>query len=274
MNSSGEHDFTRPDGSDLGDANISFGIGIYDNLVNNQQYLAKKEADKISYAWDKLIEQFTNNMLAGTTIVPDGMSPEISELEQGIRHMALVNRYKRRLFGEAILDALEKSKNTDRFVRSLLPGPNDPQRDTAFFFMTVAIPKFELPDGYDGYRNVRRKFLEVYAYALAEKFRELKRVVGIATEPRSDISNVGRSEDLIVIEPKEWTDEFVAKLEESKEQLNVMREDNFKPYLSNQEPEFPTVAGRQSEFDTPKLNRKQRRALAAKTRKVKARRIG
>ena len=86
-------------------------------------------------------------MLAETTIVPDGMPSELSELEKGMRHMALVPRYKHRLFGEAILDALEKSKNTDRFERSLLPGPSDPQRETAFFFMTLAIPKFELAEG-------------------------------------------------------------------------------------------------------------------------------
>lgn len=179
MNPAGEHDFTKPDGTELGDAHVSFDVGFYDDLIKNRQYLAKKEADKISYAWDALIEQFTKNMLAGTTIVPDGMPPELSELEKGIRHMALVPRYKRRLFGEAILDALEKSKNTDRFTRSLLPGPSDPQRDTAFFFMTLAIPKFELAEGYEGYRKARRKLLEVYAFALAEKFRELKRVVGI-----------------------------------------------------------------------------------------------
>jgi hypothetical protein len=157
MNSSDQHDFTKPDGTPIGDAHVSFDVGFYDDLRTNRQYLAKKEADKISYAWDTLIEQFTSHMLAGTTIVPDGMPDQLSELEQGIRHMALVPRYKRRLFGEAIVDALAKSKSTDRFTRSLLPGPRDPHPETGFFFMTLAIPTFELADGYEGYRQVRRK---------------------------------------------------------------------------------------------------------------------
>ena len=183
MNSSGEHDFTKPDGKSFGECDyVSFDVGFYDHLLKNKQYQAKKAADDVSYAWDRLIEAFTNNMLAGTTIVPDGAPFVLSEIEQGIRHMALVPRYKRRLFGAGILDALEKSNLTDRFTRSFLPGPNDTERETGFFFMTLAIPKFELPDGYDGYRIVRRKLLEIYGFALLEKYRELKRIVGIATE--------------------------------------------------------------------------------------------
>ncbi len=271
MNSSGEHDFTKPDGKSFGECDyVSFDVGFYDHLLKNKQYQAKKAADDVSYAWDRLIEAFTNNMLAGTTIVPDGAPFVLSEIEQGIRHMALVPRYKRRLFGAGILDALEKSNLTDRFTRSFLPGPNDTERETGFFFMTLAIPKFELPDGYDGYRIVRRKLLEIYGFALLEKYRELKRIVGIATESRTEIAKGGSSEDLLVIEPQEWTPEFLAQLEEAKEKLDILREGNYKPYHSDQGPEFPdvpTVGNSQS--NTRGLNRKQRRALAAKSRTQK-----
>ena len=135
--------------------------------------------------------------------------------------------------------------------------------------MTLAIPTFELADGYEGYRQVRRKFLEIYAFALAEKFRQLKRVVGIATEPQDDTAKGGSSEDLIVVEPGEWTPEFLAQLEESKEKLNIMQEENFRPYDSNQESEFPAVAVDRPRPDGTRLNRKQRRALAAKARSKK-----
>jgi hypothetical protein len=269
MNSSGEHDFTKPDGTDLGDAQVAFAAGFYQGLVGNKQYQAKKKADEISYVWDKLIEEFTNNLLAGTSIIPDGISSELSELENGIRYMALVPRFKRRLFGEAIIGALEKSKGVDRFARSLLPGPDDPDQETAFFFMTMAVPDFELPDGYNGYRKTRQKFLQVYAYALAEKFRHLKRVVGIATEARIEINNGGSSEDLIVIEPTGWTDEFVAELEKSKKTLDIMQEGNFASSGVNQASEFPSVQIERYATQAPKLNRKQRRAIAAKERKKK-----
>ncbi len=132
--------------------------------------------------------------------------------------------------------------------------------------MTMAVPKFELSEGYDGYRKARRKFLEIYAYALAENFRNLKRVVGIATETRAEIAKGGSSEDLIAIEPREWTAEFLTELAIAKRELNIMQEGNFKHYRSNQEPEFPEVKVDDS-IDAPEINRKQRRALAAKARK-------
>jgi hypothetical protein len=271
MNSSGEHDFTKPDGNGLGKTDhVSFDVGFYDALLKNKQYQAKKSADDVSYVWDRLIEEFTNNMLAGTTIVPEGTPFVLSEIEQGIRHMALVPRYKRRLFGAAVIDALEKSNTVDRFTRSLLPGPNDAERETGFFFMTLAIPKFNLPDGYEGYRTVRRKFLEIYGFALLEKYRGLKRVVGIATESRKEIAKGGSSEDLIVIEPGEWTPAFLQQVEEAKKKLDIMQEGKYKPYLSDQEPEFPDIPTiSNSQPNSQRLNRKQRRALAAKSRSRK-----
>lgn len=43
MNSSGEHDFTNPDGTSLGENDrISFDVGFYDNLLKNKQYQAKR----------------------------------------------------------------------------------------------------------------------------------------------------------------------------------------------------------------------------------------
>jgi hypothetical protein len=275
MNSSGEHDFTKPDGESFGESDyVSFDVGFYDHLLKNKQYQAKKAADDVSYVWDRLIEAFTNNMLAGTTIVPDGAPFVLSELEQGIRHMALVPRYKRRLYGAGILDALEKSNLSDRFTRSFLPGPDDTDRETGFFFMTLAIPKFELPDGYESYRITRRKLLEIYGFALLEKFRELKRVVGISTESRTEIAKGGSSEDLIVIEPGEWTPAFLQQVEEAKKKLDIMQEGKYKPYLSNQGPEFPGIPSvSSSQSNTQRLNRKQRRALVAKSRSRKNKRI-
>ncbi len=269
MNSSGEHDFTKPDGTTFGqNDHVAFDVGFYDELLTNKQYQAKKTADDVSYVWDRLIEEFTTNMLAGTTIVPDGAPFVLSDLEQGIRHMALVPRYKRRLLGEGIVDALKKSNTADRFTRAFLPGPEDTDRETGFFFMTLAIPTFEVKGGYEEYRSVRRKFLEIYAYALLEKHRDLKRIVGIATEPQSEITRGGSSEDLIVVEPDEWTPEFLKELEELKKALNIAQEGNFKMYPI-QGNEFPEVKLSPSMPNSQKLNRKQRRANAAKARRGK-----
>jgi hypothetical protein len=51
--------------------------------------------------------------------------------------------------------------------------------ETGFFFMTLAVPERELPDGYNQYRTGRRRMLEVHALSLLEKYPVLKRVVFI-----------------------------------------------------------------------------------------------
>lgn len=266
MNSLGEHDFVRPDGSDfIENDGVSFGVGLYGELLHNQQYQAKKVADKSSYVWDTLIEQFTTHMLAGTSVLAEGEEFELSELEQGIHHMALVPRYKRRLFGEALLDAFEKAKTTDRFTRAMLPGPTEKERHTGFFFMTLAIPNIQLEGGYEQYRKARRHMLKTYAYAFLEKYRNLVRIIGIATEPPHTIGRGGSSEDLIFIEPKGWPPEFLKELEEAKKALNIVQQGQFteREIVEN---EFPDIQAPQARL-TASPNRKQRRILAARSRK-------
>ncbi len=265
MNSRDEHDFTRPDGKDFGkNDHFSLASGFYESLLKTPQYTAKKKADEVSYLWDTLIEAFTNHMLAGTTVVPDGEPFDLSELEQGIRHMAVVPRYKRRLFSESILEALEIGLTTDRFTRAMLPGPDEQDRETGFFFMTLAVPETQLDGGYEQYRSARRKMLEVYAFALLEKHRQLKRIVGIATEPPK---GQGASEDMIVAEVDEWSPEFLKDLEDWKKKLNIVQEGNYKK-LSRGGNEFPTVKLTPTSDENKSYpNRQQRRAAARKARK-------
>ncbi len=269
MNQQGEHDFTMPDGSSLGqDDFVSFGSGFHQDMIKNAQYLAKKSTDKNSYVWDRLIETFTTHMLAGTTMVPDGLPDALSDLEQGVRHMALVPRYVRRALGDAILDALQKGTTAPRFTRALLPGPTQADQETAFFFMTLAPAKFQLEGGYEQYRTVRRNMLEAYALAFLHRNPKLKQVVGIATEPPSGNRNTGSSEDLMVVYLPEWTPELLRDLEERKKVFSIIQEGNYKEYAvkGNEFPELPRKPSNSSKGD---LNRKQRRAEASKTRRKK-----
>jgi hypothetical protein len=269
MNLQGEHDFTKPDGTSL-DQNdhISFSSGFYENLLRNPQYLAKKSADRDSYVWDRLIEAFTDHMLAGTTIVHSDNVKSISDMEQGVRHMALVPRYIRSIWGERLLDALHQGKTTDRFTRAFLPGPTERNRDTGFFFMTLAVPNLELADGYNQYRKTRRNMLEVYALAFLRKFPNLKQIVGIATEPPSGASKLGSSEDMIIARPPEWTSELLDTLEERKKIYGIAQEGNYKEY-EIQRDEFPKVVRKPSGSNSSSLNRQQRRAAVSKARRRK-----
>jgi len=143
---------------------------LNEHLQENPQYAAKKDADRQSYVWDTLIKAFTDHMIAGTAIAIEGEPLAISDSEEAVRHMALVSRFTRRILGKSILEVYEKGRNHPRYTRSFLPGDLSIGAETAFFFMTVAVPDLELPEGYQQYRMVRLRMLETHALSLLEKY--------------------------------------------------------------------------------------------------------
>ena len=262
MNGQHEHDFTQPDGTEWGaEDKVVFSKGSYANLVRNPRYLAKKHADEVSYSWDRLITVFTAHMLDGTSLVPDGQSAEISELELGVRHMALLPRFERRSYAAGVLQALEEGQKTDKFMRAFI---DERSAKTGFFYLTVKVPRVEVRGGYQGYRALRTNLLQTYALNLLRKFPHLKCIVGIASEPKPDSPEMpGSSEDLVYVEVGEWTDELLAELEERKKSFGIDQPGNQR-YRAVSDREFPEIA---LEPENPKLsnkrNRKQRRAFAS-----------
>jgi hypothetical protein len=238
VNEMRRHDFTDPDGKALGPSeHIALDVGIYDHLQTNQQYKARQKADIPSYVWDRLITQFTTNLMAGTNFVPEGLSSTLADIEEPLREMALLPRVLRRSLGEKILATLDKGATTDRAMASLVLMPSEPRHETGFVFMTFAYPKFPLAGGYADYREMRGKLLEITSMALLRRYSHLKRVVGIATEPRGPTR---RSEDLMMVEAPEWTPEIIAELEEDQRIAKIMLDGAF-----NEERlttiEYPTV---------------------------------
>jgi hypothetical protein len=269
MNPQEEHDFTNPDGSNLRDNQFfSLASGHYQRLLDHPQYKAKKAADQISYLWDDLIGAFTFHILGGTSLVPVGQEASFENLELGVRYMAQTPRFIRRTLGQSVAEVLEKAHLTDRFTRSMLLEGN---RDTAFFFMTVAIPTFV--KAYEKYRAVRRNMLKVYGLSLLQKFPHLSRVVGIATEPPQSMGPGGSSEDLVLVEQPGWTDAMLAELEDQKKSYNMFQDGNFKQHAIKGT-EFPTVNGppagkEHSSKDFSGMTRRERRRRSSEKRRQK-----
>src|SRR5262249_31570548 len=115
MNADGAHDFSTPDGTGFNEGeHVTLEPGIYAELLQHPQYLGKKQADRSSYAWDELVNSFTQTILDGTSLVPEGESSDIAHQERALRHMALVSRFRKRLMGEGIIGALRESRKHDR----------------------------------------------------------------------------------------------------------------------------------------------------------------
>ena len=267
LNGEEEHDFSRPDGKPwAGDERFAIKPGSYASLRTNPQYVAKKEADKNSYVWDRLINVFTSPMLEGTTVELTEGSAELKDLEVGVRQMALVPRYKRRFLGMGILEMPERQGNEHRYCRAFLPDPEKPERTNGFFVMTLAVPNPLPSGGYERYRAVRRMMLQTYAMHFLHAHRNLTGIVGIGMEP---LGSGGGTEDLMYAEQFEWTVEQERDLEDDRKQFDIAKPGRVKwtRPKGNEwpEPERPNVAVSQRYSIQP--NRKARRAAKARARK-------
>lgn len=97
------HSRTFPSGQNV----AIFDETIWLGLQNDPAFLRRKEADQISYVWDRLIEGLSD---------PDakplnGPGPELNDLELGLRVMARETRLDRRGLGEYVLEFLKAAKS-------------------------------------------------------------------------------------------------------------------------------------------------------------------
>lgn len=261
-NEFGEHDFTPPRGRTWDESSaVAIGSGHWTSYSSDPQYLGKKEADKVSYAWDALIETFTNHMLGGTSIVLPGYSYSLSNSEIAVRHMALQPRFLRRAHSEAILGALEIGCKKDMFFRAMLAPEGSDRSETGFFILTLKYLKWmDDRGGYEKYRERRSFYLQTYAQALLMKHGYLQQVVGISMEPPNQ--GRGGSEDLIFAAQTEWTDADRNQNRSDCAALGIMGE--LKPTYY-QGHEFPDAKVRTKNRSTG--NRQQRRAQVARERR-------
>ena len=267
INDEGDHDFVV----DKLPAPIVIDRLRYDKLATDIRYNAKKEEDKVSYAWDMLIDSFTTNMLNGTSITPDGFDFDLRRDEVGVRHLALLSRFMRRAHGQALLGALEKGKDVDRFCRVIMAPAGSKESETAFFIQTfnyaVWAEFLESKGGYELYRQKRMDLAIIYGRGLLERYPHLKQVIGISREPIGQ--DHGVSEDLVCIGQTEWTDEERQTIRSDCMALSMLQDVKERPWADAEFPEVETI-----DFERPAYrpqsssgNRQQRRAKAAKVRK-------
>ncbi|WP_291864774.1 hypothetical protein [Bradyrhizobium sp.] len=220
------HDFVKPDGGEWQEGErLLIPEGTFAGLANHRSYKAKKQADEISYVWDRLIEQFSNNILAGTSVHVFGEDLDAAVAEQALRTLALEPRVQRRLLGEGLIYAMRKAEElaTDRFVRVALPGPHSADRSVGYVYLILAYPKIKLAGGYDQYRKVRTNMLHAYCLFTLSENRQLTRIAGMGFGASPKVTGrQGGSEDMLALEVHEWTPELEAQVKELREKFDVM----------------------------------------------------
>lgn len=239
INEEGDHDFeSKSDSTQYGQSPLKIDGSHYERLVHDPRYIAKREADDISYLWDALIETFTTHMLDGTSITLGGYKFDLKKNELGVRFMALERRFFRRSHGEAVRGALKIGMTKNVFFRMMMATAESSENETAFFFITVRYLESRVKTGgYEQYRLMRTNILHIYARGILERFPHLKRIVGIACEPPDQ--RHGTSEDMIYAEQAEWTDEERRTIRQDCERCGILRNDmTVRPWSGK---EFPEV---------------------------------
>ena len=113
--SASKHDFVIPVDEGESPDIIFFDESHWDSMISDNQYIAKKQADQISFAWDKLIEHFVAN--AGVLNEGEWQEQDKFNIEQAVRVMASESRFRRRQLAFAFIDILEKTPKDMRNVR-------------------------------------------------------------------------------------------------------------------------------------------------------------
>ena len=239
-----EHDFSRPGGGEWQDGEkLKIPAGTYAALAAQPSYKARKEADKVSYKWDKLLGLFTDLILKGEAEGARGQEPDPSEAEQGLRTMALEPRLSRRLIGSSVVDAMKtaEDKKADRFARNIVPGAHSADDKVGYVFLILAHHGEAPGPAYDEYRKRRRVMLHGYCLSMLQSNRNLKRAVGIGVDASSKVTGrTGGSEDFYALEVDKWTPELDKQAEELKKDLNLLKSENV-TYSTASVDEFPRI---------------------------------
>lgn len=239
-----EHDFRRPGGGEWQEGEkLDIPAGTYSALAAQRGYKARKEADKVSYKWDRLLGLFTNSILKGEAEGVTGQEPDPSEMERGLRSMALEPRLSRRLLGSSVVDAMKtaEDKKAEGFARNIVPGPHSADEKVGYVFLVLAHHGDAPGPAYDEYRKRRRVMLRGYCLNMLQSHRNLKRAVGIGIDASSKVTGrTGRSEDFYALEVDQWTPELDKQVEELKKEFGLLKPENV-TYGTASVDEFPRV---------------------------------
>lgn len=201
---------------------IMIGEGEWHGFVQTGVYKNTKNEDRISYFWDKLIQQTCQNSLDGTL----GGNSNIARGESAIHEMVKEPRFMRRGLSEKMLTAVEKFPDTGAFTRQVTFLPSF-QPNVGYVLLQLRVPaEFrKAPD----FREKRQTLLEIACGAAKNKFPNLAKVVGIGIEsPKFSGGDV--AEDFILMGCDEWPDERKAYYEELNREWNFFQTSELRQY--------------------------------------------
>jgi len=176
---------------------VAIGEGEWKDFVEMPVYTSTKDANRVSYLWDEIIQNTGQNSLDGTVT---GSSPLRGR--SAILEMAKEPRFMRCSLSEAMRSAVVNFPETLSFIRNVTLMPSaSPTK--AYVLLQLRVPEqFRMAADY---RTKRQSFLEIACAAAKNKQPQLETIVGIAIDAPKFVSEDG--EDFILMDCKDWPEE-------------------------------------------------------------------
>jgi uncharacterized protein YchJ len=201
---------------------IFIGEGEWRSFVASDAYARRKEANKSSYLWDRLLQRTGANALSGELRGDD----KVFEGKSAILEMAKEPRVSRRGMSDAIIQSIrgfpehvgDGVLRNVSFFESFFKG-------TGYVFLQLSVK--HIRDYDNDYRPKRQALLLVACGAAKNKVPHLTKVVGIAIDAPRYAGN-RNSEDFILLDCANWTEHDRKHYEELNEDLRFFRTDKLK----------------------------------------------
>ena len=134
--------------------------------------------------------------------------------------MAAENRTERRALAQALLGAMRRGRDSDRFTRAVVGGAGAGER-AQYIFLSLKRP----PDTTaEVYRQARARFLKVHCQVFRGQQPSAKHIIGIATEPLPEAESTDdwHGEDLAYLDGTNWSEAEQAEAERLSRDLNLL----------------------------------------------------
>lgn len=191
---------------------------LWKGFKDSEYYKAKKEADAISYAWDRLTEALCKDILHGNL----EFGPELNDSEIAVRTMVRENRFGRRLLGQSFMEFFELARQEK--VRSR----------TALGYSNVTYVFLVMPHGED--REYRKAELWGRCLVARGLNKDRNTVIGLAIERYEE--GKGFSFDLLYLNIPQWTDELQNQIEYVQKEFGYFASPK---YMKIHEDEYPQI---------------------------------
>ena len=177
---------------------------LWKTFSRSEKYRDIQNELRNSYAWDRLIEHFVNDLLS------DGMfdlhSKQVTNDELALATMVLQPRGHRANLAEALIEFAEEQN--PRIASRAVMGHNH----TAFVFLF----------GQTSDRERRSQEMGLRCFVVRGRLPEVTTVVGIATD-RPGTSDMGYSSDIVYLHIQEWTEENEEQVARIQSELGLFR---------------------------------------------------